>query len=600
MVALLNRSALAVEIRVSIVVLNCDIMKQNGQRCIAEKEALNGRKLVINPDAMPEEEHARHYNRPMGLHEVCVLMTDGLLPRELEIRLRAPLPGERQTVVVPECSRAHDCLRSRFAIALAVKSSGIAATLLTGGRTFHSRFRAPLKPDNTCPFLIAKQIDLAELIRRADLIVWDEAPMSNKFHLEALDITLRDLCNNDESFGEKVLLLAVDFRQVLPVVKHGLRAQQIDASMKMSPLWKLFEIHQLTENMRILSLADDEMARRYDHFLMCIGNGDHPHVVPNEPDGVRLPREICTDKLIDELISWTFDDVSNHVGDAEYFLPRLILFPTNDDAGSVNNRVLDDFPGENTLDDAEKMTVEGDADNCRVDGDGSRRGQSGRPINLTFRDLEDDNVTDDSKGDLVESTLVRKRSRRAKTNVLDSPRVSEPTLNNNRVERQPVAHETGTQILKAINQLPDEALASLEFCAPLAERARVRDSCSQSQRSGRERDVCSTSQQQNRAGVIVVSDDKHGPAIHAPNPRAYLGKWFEDAKKVGIQNVLTELLFEMFVKSATVVKDGRIWKNFLEWKRNKLTNMRLQRKSLEALPSNPLNVSDLEASSMLN
>ncbi|GBG69965.1 hypothetical protein CBR_g4793 [Chara braunii] len=74
------------------------------------REALNERKLVINPDATPEEEHARRYNRHMGLHEVCVLMTDELLPRELEIRLHSPLPGERQTVVVPECSRAHDCL----------------------------------------------------------------------------------------------------------------------------------------------------------------------------------------------------------------------------------------------------------------------------------------------------------------------------------------------------------------------------------------------------------------------------------------------------------------------------------------------------------
>ncbi|GBG60164.1 hypothetical protein CBR_g3408 [Chara braunii] len=64
--------------------------------------ALNGRKLVINPDAMPEEEHRRRYNRPTGLQEVCVLMADDLLPRELEIRLHAPLPGERAAIVVPE------------------------------------------------------------------------------------------------------------------------------------------------------------------------------------------------------------------------------------------------------------------------------------------------------------------------------------------------------------------------------------------------------------------------------------------------------------------------------------------------------------------
>ncbi|GBG76622.1 hypothetical protein CBR_g22838 [Chara braunii] len=74
-------------------------------------EALNGGKLVINADVMPDGEHARRYNRPMGLHEICVLMANELLSRELEIRLRAPPPGERQTVVVSECSRAPDCLR---------------------------------------------------------------------------------------------------------------------------------------------------------------------------------------------------------------------------------------------------------------------------------------------------------------------------------------------------------------------------------------------------------------------------------------------------------------------------------------------------------
>ncbi|GBG83085.1 hypothetical protein CBR_g36703 [Chara braunii] len=227
--------------------------------------------------------------------------------------------------------------RSCNGIGLAVASSGIAATLLTDGRTFHSRFRAPLKPDNTRPFNIPKQGDLAELIRCADLIVWDEAPMSNKFHSEALDITLRDLCNSNLPFGGKVLLLSGDFRQVLPVVKHGSRAQQIDASIKMCPLWKLFEVHCLSENMRILSLGDDPMAQMYDVFLMRIGNGDHIRFVPNEPAAVKLPHEICTDKPIRDLISWTFGD---------YFYARLILCATNDDAGCVNDMVLNDFPGE--------------------------------------------------------------------------------------------------------------------------------------------------------------------------------------------------------------------------------------------------------------
>ena len=48
----------------------------------------------------------------------------------------------------------------RHAIALAVAASGIAATLLQGGRTFHSRLKAPLKTDDCTVFDIKKQSGL--------------------------------------------------------------------------------------------------------------------------------------------------------------------------------------------------------------------------------------------------------------------------------------------------------------------------------------------------------------------------------------------------------------------------------------------------------
>ena len=64
-------------------------------------------------------------------------------------------------------------------IAIATATSGIAATLLPGGRTAHSRFKIPLTPDASTTCSINKQSDLAELIRRATIIIWDEAPMVN-------------------------------------------------------------------------------------------------------------------------------------------------------------------------------------------------------------------------------------------------------------------------------------------------------------------------------------------------------------------------------------------------------------------------------------
>ena len=64
-------------------------------------------------------------------------------------------------------------------IAIATATSGIAATLLPGGRTAHSKFKIPLTPDASSTCSINKQSDFAELIRRATIIIWDEAPMVN-------------------------------------------------------------------------------------------------------------------------------------------------------------------------------------------------------------------------------------------------------------------------------------------------------------------------------------------------------------------------------------------------------------------------------------
>ena len=110
-------------------------------------------------------------------------------------------------------------VRAERRVALAVAYSGIAATLLEGGRTFHSRFKAPLSPQPTSMCAISAQSALAELIRRTDLIVWDEAPMAHRYLLEALDRTLRDVTQLDQPFGGKVIVLGGDFRQTLPVIR---------------------------------------------------------------------------------------------------------------------------------------------------------------------------------------------------------------------------------------------------------------------------------------------------------------------------------------------------------------------------------------------
>ncbi|XP_020113189.1 uncharacterized protein LOC109727463 [Ananas comosus] len=113
-------------------------------------------------------------------------------------------------------------LHSEGRIVLAVASSGIASLLLPGGRTAHSRFKIPIKIDDSSVCEIKKSSQLAKLISHASLIIWDEAPMNHKNCFEALDRTLKDILELDDSnagekmFGGKTVLLGGDFRQILP------------------------------------------------------------------------------------------------------------------------------------------------------------------------------------------------------------------------------------------------------------------------------------------------------------------------------------------------------------------------------------------------
>ncbi len=109
-------------------------------------------------------------------------------------------------------------LRGQGKIVLAVASSGIASLLLPGDRTADSRFKIliDLHDESTCD--ITQQMKVAKLVRKADLIIWDEAPMMHRRAFEVVDCTLRDLMQlddaqaNEKFFGGKTVVLGGDFR----------------------------------------------------------------------------------------------------------------------------------------------------------------------------------------------------------------------------------------------------------------------------------------------------------------------------------------------------------------------------------------------------
>lgn len=102
-------------------------------------------------------------------------------------------------------------VRSTGDIALAVVSSGIAAILLQGGRTAHSRSKIPINIHSEPYCSIKAQSGLAELIRQAKVILWDVAPMHHRYVAEAVERTLRDIREPDKPFGGVVMVFAGKF-----------------------------------------------------------------------------------------------------------------------------------------------------------------------------------------------------------------------------------------------------------------------------------------------------------------------------------------------------------------------------------------------------
>jgi hypothetical protein len=231
-------------------------------------------------------------------------------------------------------------LRSAGKIVLCVASSGIAALLLPGGRTAHSTFRIPidtLNADSLCN--ISKQDKRAELLRAVDLIIWDEAPMQSRFTHEALDRTLRDICDNEAMpFGGKTVVFGGDFQQTLPVLPKSSQEDIINASLPRSYLWKYVKVLKLRTNMRLAQSTVDE--QDFANWLLDVGHGrniDCDGMIPFDSD-MRAPDS-------DALVNYIYPNIDKVVPPPLYFLDRIILTPRNSDVDDINAAILNRFPG---------------------------------------------------------------------------------------------------------------------------------------------------------------------------------------------------------------------------------------------------------------
>ena len=96
---------------------------------------------------------------------------------------------------------------------MATTTSRVAASIMPSGTMAHLHFKIPLtlEEGGCCSF--TKQSGTAKLLQQAALIIWDEASMTKRQNMEALDNSLWDImARSDLPFGGKIVVLGGDFR----------------------------------------------------------------------------------------------------------------------------------------------------------------------------------------------------------------------------------------------------------------------------------------------------------------------------------------------------------------------------------------------------
>ncbi|GJR31489.1 ATP-dependent DNA helicase PIF1-like protein [Tanacetum coccineum] len=185
---------------------------------------------------------------------------------------------------------------------------GIASLLLLAGRTAHSKFVISLElmENSTCG--IKQNTQLAELMQEVRLIIWDEAPTTQRYAFEALDTTLRDILGFKDTekrhqiFGDMTVLLGGDFRQILPVIPKAKRPEVIDTSKQ-----------------------------EFNQWVLAVGDGTLPAKMKegeDDPTWIVIPEKFLIKKWdcpIRQIVEETYPDFTSRQTNDEYLKERAIL-----------------------------------------------------------------------------------------------------------------------------------------------------------------------------------------------------------------------------------------------------------------------------------
>ncbi|XP_043463102.1 uncharacterized protein LOC122501545 [Leptopilina heterotoma] len=208
--------------------------------------------------------------------------------------------------------------------------TGIAATLLPYGKTVHKTFKLPIAIYSDSSQTIKAQSKEADYLRSIEVFIWDEAPMAPRHVLELVDRNLRDITNDNRPFGNKIMILGGDFKQLLPVKINATRSELVDLCIKFSSIWPVFHQFSLTANMRTLPHEVE-----FAEFLLSVGNGTDN----DNDDNLHLP-ESCIAPRNTDIVEDIYGEVIRQK-QFEKLSKMAILSARNVDVDDINKAVVE-------------------------------------------------------------------------------------------------------------------------------------------------------------------------------------------------------------------------------------------------------------------
>ena len=164
--------------------------------------------------------------------------------------------------------------------------------------------------------------------------------MQYKFNLTAINTILCDIQQNESLFNGIPVVFSGDFAQTLPMISHGVQADQVAACMQQTPWWQNLIILTLTENMWLCTSINNTA---WGQWIAKMSYDPSLHELITLPS--MLNQQFTAPSAFLQHV-YCLEDLQQASENPEYFRNRAILCAHNDTAAEHNTQILAQLPGQ--------------------------------------------------------------------------------------------------------------------------------------------------------------------------------------------------------------------------------------------------------------